>query len=862
MRARLFNINAYYKYKKEIDKKNIAGLTWNTSTFLGVIALDFIMKLILNPTAINPVMIIYVAAALIVLSVWLKFRRFQDWCIIMNYIIGFTFVSHMQMIYQNHTILPFFFLVAVSNACALIMNPFYLILGQAQGAIAFFICYCVSMDGKPDSIGVITVIATFIVAVLAGLLFWFIRMETLVFNNELNYITTGSDDLFAGNNDKAFWEGKDRYGFTDVPDSAKRKTFTIIFNHTKNKLVSVRDNNVFDLRPAMDWDEIKIRMQRYAADPKTYRALEEFFDPKEFKDEFRNENFKRSLNGVFNIRGGDRMWLDFEMSLRPHPVSGEIMNVLLIEDITEDRVFMGVLNKLISQDYDMVVCMERGKHNTLVFHSIEGEEVKGESANDYESEMIHYVTAHVADYDRERALKSAHLKNVYEELKSKDLYAFTVDESRSEGEPRKKYFAFSYLDPGKRFLVILKKDVTDVVRKNNETREMLELALKNATEANNAKIEFLTKLSREMKIPVNAILSVTDSIEKELDKPAYIKEELARIRKTAGYLNGMLDDARDMSGLDLKHVPIKIESVRFGDIINDIEAVIAPLCKAKNVYFALRSEIADKFTIKADKTLLERAFNNLLENATVSTDAGGEVVFNCYITGEEDKRADIRFVIKDNGPGISEEEIEDLFAPFSRETVNLEGKEGTGMKLTVAKLIINEFGGVVTATGKIGVGITIVADMSFETDNPVKPKADKEIRIEEISGRRILLADDNEINRTDIGKLLADHDILYDCAVNGAEAVEKFSGSEINYYDAILMDIHMPKMNGLEASRYIRALTRPDAEDIPIIALSSNNYPGEETGIAYSGMNTSLAKPVSKHVLYETLAREIEIAKV
>ena len=84
MRARLFNINAYYKYKKEIDKKNIAGLTWNTSTFLGVIALDFIMKLILKPTAINPVMIIYVAAALIVVSVWLKFRRFQDWCIIMN----------------------------------------------------------------------------------------------------------------------------------------------------------------------------------------------------------------------------------------------------------------------------------------------------------------------------------------------------------------------------------------------------------------------------------------------------------------------------------------------------------------------------------------------------------------------------------------------------------------------------------------------------------------------------------------------------------------------------------------------------------------------------------------------------------
>ena len=109
---------------------------------------------------------------------------------------------------------------------------------------------------------------------------------------------------------------------------------------------------------------------------------------------------------------------------------------------------------------------------------------------------------------------------------------------------------------------------------------------------------------------------------------------------------------------------------------------------------------------------------------------------------------------------------------------------------------------------------------------------------------------------------MADHDILYDCAVNGAEAVEKFSGSEINYYDAILMDIHMPKMNGLEASRYIRALARPDAEDIPIIALSSNNYPGEESGIAYSGMNTSLAKPVSKHVLYETLAREIEIAKV
>ncbi len=868
MRAPFFNLNAFYKYKKEIDKKNISGLWASVTLFLTVIFVDLIMRLILGPESVRLEFFVYAAVCLGLTFLWVFTRdrhpKAQDWFLIIEYIFSFTFACHCQLIYKDYRPFPIYVIIAIMIACLVLMNPFFLILGQVEGAIAYTICYYISFGGKVEPLGLVIIAAGFGIAVLAGLLLWYVRIENIAFTNEINYIATGSDDRFADGS-KAFWEGGIKYGLLKEDDVSKRKTFTIVFNYTKNKLDSVRENNIFDLKPLMDWDEMGRRILRYAGDPKTYRSFEQFLKlDKEKLDSISNAG-KRTLTGNFNIRGGDRMWLSFELSLRPHPISGEIMCTLIIEDVTEDHILTAILSKLIAHDYDMVMCVERGKYNSLIFRVRDDNEVKGTLAGDYETEMVTYITERVADYDRERALKSCHLKNVFEELKSRDTYEFVVDEHIiGEDEMRKKHFMFSYLDVNKRFLIVLEQDVTDLVRKDTEARKKLEVALSEANAANNIKTEFLSRISHEMRTPMNAIMGLASLMEDEIGNPDRLENYIAKMKASSDFLLQLINDMLDMAGIEEGHINILENDFTYKELINTVNTLIEPLCIQKNLTYTCISEIADNTVIKSDKLRVTQIFMNLLGNAVKYTHPGGRVEFNAYNVGERDGRAYYRFVIKDNGIGMSEGFLEHMFEPFTQELENnRESLNGTGLGLSVTKGIVDALGGTISVTSKKDVGTTFVVDLNFVAAVPrdVEKAEVVELNMDELKGRKILVAEDNEINREIAVAILGRKDIIAETASNGAEAVEKFINSREDEYDVILMDIRMPKMNGLEATRKIRGLNRRDAQRVPIIAMTANAFSDDISLSAHSGMNAHLSKPINPDLLYETILKELHRAK-
>lgn len=862
MKTRLLSINSFYKYKKIIDDKNIWGIWWNFTVFEALWLLSLVTKAIANPESVNIVHLIFAIMGIGGVIGWLrcrvKHREVNDLTIIATYVLVYAYIGYSEIHYGGTVVFVIFALISLDLALSYLINPIHLSMGQVEGAIAYLICFRIKEGYMSFPVFSRIVVVTLFCCSM-GILVWYARITTLAFENEVLYLSTGSDDEFITHRSRKIWDEYFEHGVTAGIDGKKRKTFTFVVNMTTDKLISVRDNNIFELKNEMDWNEVVCRILRFAGDPQTYRGIERILDRNTLISDYTEGKEKKSVVGCFNLPNG-RMWMNLSISLRPHPINGQVMNIVVIEDITSDKIYMGVMNRMIGQNYDAVMVVERGRQSGIMFMSREGEDILVKTFEDYENMMVGYVTEWIADYDREKALKCGHLKSLYEELKDKDVFEIYIDEFSPTGHGRKKHFQASFLDSDKRFLVVQKQDVTDILNKEREAQEIFENNLKEVQRANATKTEFLSKMSHEMRTPMNAIVGLSELIEDVGDDKELLRDYVSKIKESSDYLLQIITDILDMSGISSGEMEMKYGEYTYGELIEGINSKILPLCAKKNIDYKVNHEIPDNTRFKVDKPRFTQLFYNILSNSAKYTSDGGNIEFDCYCIGRESDNGFFRFVVKDNGIGMSEEFIEHLFEPFSQEdSTNKQSLNGTGLGLSISKGIVDLFGGKISATSKVGVGTTVVIDLCLETlsDEFAAKKADK-LNIEDLAGRRVLVVEDNEINREIVVAVLGKKKIIADEVVNGAEAVERFANSGERYYDAILMDIRMPKMNGLEATRKIRNLARRDAAHIPIIAMTANAFNTDAELSTDSGMNAHLSKPIDPQLLYNTLLEHIE----
>lgn len=386
----------------------------------------------------------------------------------------------------------------------------------------------------------------------------------------------------------------------------------------------------------------------------------------------------------------------------------------------------------------------------------------------------------------------------------------------------------------------------------NRKNEQLEIVAKKAESAAQAKSEFLSRMSHDIRTPMNAIIGLTHLAEEE-ENLQKVKEYLYNIDTSSDFLLGLINDILDMSKIENGELTLKEDSYTKEEFRNAINTVIKPLMDKKDIHFIFRLA-ANAECIRVDRLRYNQIFFNLLSNAAKFTPKGGTVEFTTEELPPLDGKKGIRFHIKDNGIGMSKEFLPHLYNPFSQERAKGgEDVKGTGLGLPIVKSLVDIMGGNISVTSEIGKGTEFIVELYVPEAEPAEKIPVSDAMGENFKGARILLVEDNDINIYVAQLILEKAGCVVEIAKDGKEAVEHFEASEKNYYDAILMDVRMPVMNGIEATKTIRALDREDAATVPIIAMTADAFDEERKKTIEAGMNYHLSKPIEPKVLYQVL---------
>ena len=403
----------------------------------------------------------------------------------------------------------------------------------------------------------------------------------------------------------------------------------------------------------------------------------------------------------------------------------------------------------------------------------------------------------------------------------------------------------------------------------------IEIEKARAEETSRAKSSFLSNMSHEMRTPMNAIIGLQSIALRDPELTPGTRDNLEKIGASADHLLGLINDILDMSRIESGRVALKNEEFSFKEFLDQINVIISGQCQDKKLHYKcdVVGEVKDYYV--GDDLKLKQIMINILGNSVKFTESPGDVTFTVEQLSEEDGICRMRFIVQDTGIGMDPEYIPKIFETFSQEDVsNTNQYGGSGLGMAITKNLVDMMDGEILVESEKGAGsaFTVIvpleikkeAELSEDIDNitdETPAHAEEALSEEEISqtlsGKRVLMAEDVDQNAEILADLLELEDIHCAWAKNGEDAEMMFSKSEPGFYSAILMDVRMPVMDGLEATRAIRALDRPDAKTIPIIAMTANVFDEDVERSFEAGMDAHLSKPVEPDKLYETMARLI-----
>ena len=378
-----------------------------------------------------------------------------------------------------------------------------------------------------------------------------------------------------------------------------------------------------------------------------------------------------------------------------------------------------------------------------------------------------------------------------------------------------------------------------------------------AMQANRAKSEFLSHMSHDIRTPMNGIMGMVERIRRHENEPEVVDECVNKIDGASQHLLSLLNDVLDMS--ELEHGKVRLEHKPF-DLNADlasIREIIENQPNEQNITFALHTEGVVHSRLVGSPLHLRRILLNLVSNAMKYNKPDGRVDVTVEELPGGTGKASYRFTVQDTGIGMSREFMEKhLFQPFTQENANARTVyQGTGLGMSIVDELVHTMGGSIRAESEQGVGSTFTVELSFDIDTTPREAPPPEKQPLDIAGMRLLVVEDNALNREIAHYMLEDAGVLADYVEDGRAAVDTFAASHPGEYDAILMDIMMPVMDGMEATRQIRQLARPDAGTVPIIAMTANAFDEDRKKTAAAGMNDFLTKPVEERRLHAVLSK-------
>lgn len=501
-----------------------------------------------------------------------------------------------------------------------------------------------------------------------------------------------------------------------------------------------------------------------------------------------------------------------------------------------------------------------------------------EAPSNYEEAVRIYADAYVHPDDREIYRNMCSQVYMEKNLRMENqFYSFNYRQIAGGVEKwfRMHAIVAAYAPDGKVTHVVLAvMDVDKEMQKDIQQKEAVEMALVEAEHANQAKSRFLSNMSHDIRTPMNAIMGFASLAHNNINDKVQVNDYLEKIQSASRHLLSLINDILDMSRIESGKVQIEESEVSLGEVLNDVNNLIRSMADEKKIAFKMENEIVDNY-VYADRLRLNQVLINLLGNAVKFTPEGGEVSLKVYQEMVAPSGYGLYiFKVKDNGIGIRKEFQDSIFKAFEREkNTENSGIQGTGLGLSITENIVKMMGGKIDVCSELDKGteftvkvvfmlqdIDAIAIQKQEIQQTATEEAEREKEAQKtlFKGKKLLLVEDNQLNREIAKKLLVGRGFLVDEAINGKEAVDKIAASYLGEYAVVLMDIQMPVLDGYEATKAIRDLDNRILANIPIVAMTANAF-GEERKKAFAyGMNGYITKPIEIDVLFETLKQIIE----
>lgn len=574
----------------------------------------------------------------------------------------------------------------------------------------------------------------------------------------------------------------------------------------------------------------------------------------------RFENGENSYSFDFQrkLSDGRVIWVNSAARLYRQPGGTDVMCFMYCYDVDELHLARDVAAKVVESNFEFLAVIDT--HTGKIEYSIAGRDGRfyPKVGDDYERDIADAFRFIASSDTRNRYTTDCGLTNITNILKTANEFSYPVDTTAATGS-RRKLIQYLWLDEQRSKLLMTHSDITAVYQQEIQRAEQLCAALDEAKQANRAKSDFLSRMSHDIRTPMNAIIGLTALTLDEANNPQVVTENLSKIRSSSDFLLGLVNDILDMAKIEEGVVTLRREPYRYTEFISNIKTIFSPLCAQKGIHFDFEN-VTENLTILTDKVRLNQVFFNILSNAVKYTPEGGSISYHTENRCVEGSRVSADYIISDTGIGMSEEFQRHMYEPFSQEDSSIKPQlQGSGLGLSIVKNLVELMGGTIEVSSKVGAGTSVRVHLSFELapQQQLSPleNGNYESDVDLLKGKRVLLCEDHPLNAEIAKKLMSKKHMEVVWTENGRDAVERFADSPLFAFDLILMDIRMPVMDGLEATRTIRALSRMDAKTVPIIAMTANAYDSDIEKSRAAGMNAHLSKPIDPALLYQTLSR-------
>ena len=560
---------------------------------------------------------------------------------------------------------------------------------------------------------------------------------------------------------------------------------------------------------------------------------------------------------------GGILWIHSTLHMMQNPNTGNIEGITYSKDNTGHKRDGEIIQKLSSAGCDYIGVLDAAV-GTFEMHTLNWDcgALPAGQKTDYDAIRTLLSNGYIPSDKRPAFLADTSLKAVAAALgeKAQHIVAYDFADQSGPNELFKKQIIFSWLNDLNREILCIQQDVTEAYQKEQEQIAALKKAKCEADAANEAKSVFLSGMSHDLRTPLNGVLGFTAFALKEQDQQKK-QEYLEKIEASGKLLLDLINDTLELSRIESGKAVLEPEAVLQSELIPAVATALRPSAELKGVGYRTDFEIDGSALVWCDKLKIQKIALNLISNAIKYTPEGGSVTIALKTVPADGGDNFCCLTVADTGIGMSGNFMKRMYEPFVQEMRSEAVKSpGTGLGLAIVKKYVDLMGGSIEAESSLhkGTRFTVLLPVSpVCTEADMKDPGKEEASLQLLSGRRILLCEDNYMNTEIAVMLLKERGMTAETAENGREGLEKFAASDAGWFDAVLMDLRMPVMDGCETARRIRALVRPDAKDVPIVAMTADAFEESVRESREAGMDGYVTKPVDPRALYAALVAAI-----